>query len=184
MTKLDLAVINRSFSALRNQYFSDLGKNGFISINLSGQSLSDPHFLLNVKFLMMQYRVNPTQICFEITESAAIANQILVQQFMVEMKRIGIKFALDDFGTGLSSLTYLKQFPVDYLKIDGSFIKDIVSDPIDRTLVDAINKMAHTMGLKTVAEYVESEEILKLLNTMNIDYAQGYFIQKPTKVEM
>lgn len=184
MTKLDLAVINRSFAALRNQYFSDLGKNGFISINLSGQSLSDPHFLLNVKFLMMQYRVDPTQICFEITESAAIANQILVQQFMVEMKRIGIKFALDDFGTGLSSLTYLKQFPVDYLKIDGSFIKDIVSDPIDRTLVDAINKMAHTMGLKTVAEYVESEEILKLLNTMNIDYAQGYFIQKPTKVEM
>jgi Amt family ammonium transporter len=103
---------------------------------------------------------------------------------MVEMKRIGIKFALDDFGTGLSSLTYLKQFPVDYLKIDGSFIKDIVSDQIDRTLVDAINKMAHTMGLKTVAEYVESEEILKLLDTMNIDYAQGYYIQKPTQVEM
>jgi len=81
-------------------------------------------------------------------------------------------------------LTYLKEFPVDYLKIDGSFIKDIVSDSVDRKLVDAINRMAHSMGLKTVAEYVESREILHLLDKMNIDYAQGYFIQKPIKVDM
>lgn len=184
MPKLDLAVIEQSFLAMQNQYFSDLGVGGFISINLSGQSLSELGFLHSVKSLMEQYEVNPEEICFEITESAAIANQVMVKQFMLEMKSIGIKFALDDFGTGLSSLTYLKQFPVDYLKIDGSFIKDIVTDPIDRTLVDAINQMAHTMGLKTVAEYVESEEILNLLKTMNVDYAQGYFIQKPTKVEM
>jgi diguanylate cyclase (GGDEF)-like protein len=184
MTKLDLAIIDRSFSALSNNYFSDLGKDGFISINLSGQSLSQPDFLLKVKHLMMKHRINPKQVCFEITESAAVANQDLVKKFMTELKRLGIKFSLDDFGTGLSSLTYLKEFPVDYLKIDGSFIKDIVNDSVDRKLVDAINRMAHSMGLKTVAEYVESREILHLLDKMNIDYAQGYFIQKPVKVDM
>ncbi len=184
MPKLDLAIIERSFSALQNRYFSDLGDDGFISINLSGQSLSEKDFLLTVKELMERYEVNPKQICFEITESAAIANQSLVKDFMVKMKRLGVKFALDDFGTGLSSLTYLKEFPVDYLKIDGSFIKDIVTDSIDRSLVDAINQMAHTLGLKTIAEYVESKEIFNLLDTMKIDYAQGYFIQKPVAVEV
>lgn len=182
MTKLDLAIIDRSFSALSNKYFSDLGNDGFISINLSGQSLSEDDFLVKVKHLMMKHRINPAQVCFEITESAAIANQDLVKRFMKEMKNLNVKFALDDFGTGLSSLTYLKEFPVDYLKIDGSFIKDIVTDSVDRTLVEAINDMAHTMGLKTVAEYVESKEILHLLSILDIDYAQGYYIQKPTEV--
>lgn len=184
MPKLDLAIIERSFSALSNGYFSDLGEDGFISINLSGQSLSGDDFLETVQRLMLRYEVNPKQICFEITESAAIANQALVKQFMIEMKKLGIKFALDDFGTGLSSLTYLKEFPVDYLKIDGSFIKDILTDSIDRSLVDAINQMAHTLGLKTIAEYVESKEIFKMLDTMDIDYAQGYFIQKPVAVDV
>ena len=184
MYKLDLAIIDRSFSALSNHYFNDLGDDGFISINLSGQSLSEPDFLVKVKLLMMKHKITPSQVCFEITESAAIDNQDLVVVFMQEMKRLNIKFALDDFGTGLSSLTYLKQFPVDYLKIDGSFIKDIVTDQVDRTLVEAINDMAHTMGLKTVAEYVESKEIMNLLQEMNIDYAQGYYIQKPTRVDL
>ena len=107
---------------------------------------------------------------------------MVVIHFMKSLKKRGVRFALDDFGTGLSSLTYLKQFPVDYLKIDGSFIKDILTDSVDRTLVEAINDLAHTMGLKTVAEYVESKEILNLLNIIDVDYAQGYFIQKPTEV--
>ena len=102
---------------------------------------------------------------------------------MKELKSQSVKFALDDFGTGLSSFTYLKDFPVDYLKIDGSFIKDMVTDSVDRKLVDAINRMAHSMGLKTVAEYVESKEILALLDDMSIDYAQGYYIQQPVKIE-
>lgn len=184
MHKLDLAIIDRAFSALSSNYFKDLGETGFISINLSGQSFSESDFLTNVKHLMMSYRVNTKQICFEITESAAVENMVLVQQFMTEMKRLGVKFALDDFGTGLSSLTYLKQFPVDYLKIDGSFIKDILNGDIDRTLVDGMNKMAHTMGLKTIAEYVESKDILDLLDTLNVDYAQGYYIQKPERVKV
>ena len=182
MTRLDLAIIDRSFSALSNEYFSDLGENGFITINLSGQSLSDPNLLFNIKHLIRKHRIKPKQICFEITESAAIANKELVKKFMKEMKILNVKFALDDFGTGLSSLTYLKEFPVDYLKIDGSFIKDIVTDSVDRTLVEAINYMAQTMGLQTVAEYVESKEILTILGKLNIDYAQGFYIQKPTEV--
>lgn len=184
MPKLDLAIIERSFSALRSGYFSDLGKDGFISVNLSGQSLSDADFLTKVKNLMLRHEVNPNQICFEITESAAIANQVLVKQFIIDMKRSGVRFALDDFGTGLSSLTYLKEFPVDYLKIDGSFIKDIVTNSIDRSLVDSINQMAQNLGMKTIAEYVESKEIFDLLGSMNIDYAQGYYIQKPVLVDV
>ena len=184
MSKLDLAILDRSFSALSSGYFKDLGKTGFISINLSGQSFGEGEFLSKVKGLMVHYSVNPKQICFEITETAAIENQVLVKEFMLEMKCLGVKFSLDDFGTGLSSLTYLKQFPVDYLKIDGSFIKDILTDEIDRTLVDAINKMAHTMGLKTIAEYVESKEILNFLDKINVDYAQGYYLQKPTIVDV
>ena len=132
MTRLDLAIMDRSFAALSSSYFSDLGKDGFISINLSGQSLSKEDFLVRTKYLMMQYRINPKQVCFEITESAAVDNQALVKQFMMEMKRLGVKFALDDFGTGLSSLTYLKQFPVDYLKIDGSFICLLYTSPSPR----------------------------------------------------
>lgn len=133
---------------------------------------------------MKKYRVDPSQICFEITESAAVANQASVSKFIVQMKRIGVKFALDDFGTGLCSLTYLKQFPVDYLKIDGSFIKDIVTDKADHVMVESINNMAHKMGLKTIAEYVESEDILEVLGDIDVDYAQGYLLQKPTKVDM
>ncbi|RVU84133.1 EAL domain-containing protein [Leucothrix sargassi] len=184
MPKLDLAIIQRAFTALSSGHFSDLGETGFISINLSGQSLSEDDCLETVKAMILRYDIDPRQLCFEITESTAIANQERVQRFMREMRKLGIKFALDDFGTGLSSLTYLKEFPVDYLKIDGSFIKDIVNDPVDRSLVDAINQMAHTLGLRTIAEYVESEEIFDLLKTMKIDYAQGYFIQKPIRVDV
>ncbi|WP_158278932.1 EAL domain-containing protein [Leucothrix arctica] len=184
MPKLDLEIIEQSFAALQSGYFSDLGEEGFISINLSGQSLSVGDFLVTVKALISSYKVDPKKICFEITESSAIANQVRVREFILEMRALNVKFALDDFGTGLSSLTYLKDFPVDYLKIDGSFIKDIVTDSTDRSLVDAINQMAHTLGLKTIAEYVESKEIFNMLDTMKIDYAQGYFIQEPRLVDV
>lgn len=184
MNKVDLEIIERTFYALSNNKFGKLPEGCFVSINLSGQSLSNKHFLMKVGKLLSLYRVNPRQVCFEITESAAIDNLVLVQRFMSEMKSQGVSFALDDFGTGLSSLSYLKQFSVDYLKIDGRFIRDIVSDSIDRTLVLAINQMAHAMGLRTVAEYVQSKEILDLLTEMDIDYAQGNYISRPTAVVM
>ena len=182
MAKLDLAIIDLSLSALSKNAFKDLGENGFISINISGQSFSNEEFLSDVQLLISYHNINPKQLCFEITESTAISNPTFVRQFMTEMKQHGIKFALDDFGTGLSSLTYLKQFPVDYLKIDGSFIKDIVNAPIDRSLVEAINKMAHTLELETIAEYVESKEIFDLLSEMKVDYVQGYYIDRPSQV--
>jgi len=150
--KIDLTVINRTFDAMRKGCFDNLSNEGFVSINLSGQSLSNAHFLEKVMESLDHYEINPRQLCFEITESMAIANLGTVKEFMFKLKKLGVRFALDDFGTGLCSLTYLKQLPVDYLKIDGSFIRDIVDDPIDRTLVEAINQMAHTMGLKTVAD--------------------------------
>ncbi len=184
MDKIDLAIIERTFYALSHNKFGHLPEGCFVSINLSGQSLSNKHFLTKVGKLLQLYQVNPRQVCFEITESAAINNLVLVQQFIAEMKNQGVTFALDDFGTGLSSLSYLKQFSVDYLKIDGRFIRDIVSDSIDRTLVLAINQMAHAMGLRTVAEYVQSKEILDLLTEMDIDYAQGNYINQPTVVVM
>lgn len=182
ISKIDLTVMDKAFFALKNDYFHALSDSGFISINLSGQSLSDQSFLQKTKLLIEQHKVNTEQICFEITESVAISDPLLVKQFMKELKSMGIRFALDDFGTGLSSLTYLKQFPVDYLKIDGSFVADITKDTTNKTLVDAINKMAHAMDLKTVAEYVESQEILDMLQELNVDYAQGYLLGQPTQV--
>lgn len=182
MTKIDTYVIEQTFISLKQGLFKGLGNTGFVSINLSGQSLSDKSFLEKVTNLMDDYEVNAKQICFEITETSAIKSPQVVRSFMKALNAKGVRFALDDFGTGLSSLTYLKQFPVDYLKIDGSFVRDIIADPVDRKLVYAINQLAHTLNIKTIAEYVESQEILSLLSDMEIDYAQGFFISKPKAV--
>ena len=183
MKKIDTYVIEQALDALNKKCFKGLGKTDFISINLSGQSLSDKTFLDSVNELLDKYEVDPRQICFEITETSAIKNPTLVRRFMYTLKARGVRFALDDFGTGLSSLTYLKQFPVDYLKIDGSFVRDIINNSVDRKLVSAINQLAHTMNIKTIAEYVETPEILALLDEMDVDYAQGFFIEKPEAVE-
>ena len=156
------------------------GSKGHIwAINLSGASLNDEQFL---KFLLEQFsifKVPPQHICFEITETAAITNLTKVEHFISRMRKLGCRFSLDDFGSGMSSFGYLKYLPVDYLKIDGSFVKDMVSDPIDCAMVEAINKVGHLMGLKTIAEYVENDEILGLLGDIGVDYAQGYGIHKP-----
>jgi diguanylate cyclase (GGDEF)-like protein len=183
MKKIDNYVIEQALDALNKNCFKGLGKTDFISINLSGQSLSDETFLDSVNKLLDKYEVDPRKVCFEITETSAIKNPRLVRRFMYTLKSRGVRFALDDFGTGLSSLTYLKQFPVDYLKIDGSFVRDIINNSVDRKLVSAINQLAHTMNIKTIAEYVETPEILALLDEMDVDYAQGFFIDKPEAVE-
>jgi EAL domain-containing protein (putative c-di-GMP-specific phosphodiesterase class I) len=129
------------------------------------------------------YQINPKIICFEVTESAAVTHIELAVSFMKRMQNHGFHFALDDFGTGMSSFAYLKNFPVDFLKIDGSFIKDIMDDPIDHAMVKSINDIGHIMGLKTIAEYVENKEIRAELTHMKIDYLQGYNIAKPEPCE-
>lgn len=152
------------------------------SINLSGQSLGDEKFLPFVIDQFQMSGLDATKICFEITETAAIASYSQANRFINALKELGCKFALDDFGTGLSSFGYLKHFPVDYLKIDGSFVKEILHDPIDREMVRSINEIGHLTGKQTIAEFAENEEIITMLRGMGIDYAQGYGVAEPKRV--
>ena len=152
------------------------------SINLSGQSLGDEQFLPFVQRQFEASGLDPSLICFEITETAAIASYSQANRFIHALKEIGCQFALDDFGTGLSSFGYLKHFPVDYLKIDGSFVKGILHDPIDREMVRSINEIGHLTGKKTIAEFAENDEIIDMLQDMNVDYAQGYGVSEPRRL--
>ncbi len=152
------------------------------SINLSGQSLGDEKFLPFVVDQFQMSGLDATRICFEITETAAIASYSQANRFINALKELGCLFALDDFGTGLSSFGYLKHFPVDFLKIDGSFVKEILHDPIDREMVRSINEIGHLTGKRTIAEFAENEEIITMLRGMGVDYAQGYGVSEPKRV--
>lgn len=144
------------------------------AINLSGQSLGDDKFLPFVIEQFQKSGIDASRICFEITETAAVANFSQANRFIQALKELGCKFSLDDFGTGLSSFGYLKHFPVDYLKIDGSFVREIVRDPIDREMVRSINEIGHLTGKQTIAEFAASDEIIEVLRGLGVDYAQGY----------
>jgi diguanylate cyclase (GGDEF)-like protein/PAS domain S-box-containing protein len=152
------------------------------SINLSGQSLGDDKFLPFVIDQFHRSGIDATRICFEITETAAVASFSQANRFIQALKELGCKFALDDFGTGLSSFGYLKHFPVDFLKIDGSFVKEILHDPIDREMVRSINEIGHLTGKQTIAEFAENAEIIQMLRSLGVDYAQGYGVSQPQRV--
>lgn len=173
--KIDRYVIESLFKHLtsRSQY-SDT-----YCINLSGVSISDDSFVDSVLEYFEKYPIAPEKICFEITETAAIRNLVQASRSLHRLRKIGCRFALDDFGSGMSSLAYLKQLPVDFLKIDGVFVKDICHDPVTCTLVEMINKVAHTLNLKTVAEHVESSATLNKLKQLGVDYVQGYLLGRP-----
>lgn len=149
------------------------------AINLSGASIGDHEFLAFIRERLADQPVDPQNVCFEITETAAIANLVDATHFINELKALGCRFSLDDFCAGMSSFMYLRHLPVDFLKIDGSFVADLLSDPIDCAMVEMINQIGHVMGKRTIAEFVESAEILSVLRTMGIDFAQGYHIGKP-----
>jgi len=149
------------------------------AINLSGQSLGDEQFLEFVMQQFAQYRVDPRSICFEITETAAIANLTRARDFIARFKHMGVRFALDDFGSGLSSFGYLKSLTVDYLKIAGDFVEGMLEDPLHRAMVEAINQVGHVMGLITVAESVESPGLIEMLREIGVDHAQGHGIDTP-----
>ncbi len=152
------------------------------SINLSGQSLGDDKFL---PFVIEQFHksgLDASKICFEITETAAVASFSQANRFIQALKHLGCKFALDDFGTGLSSFGYLKHFPVDFLKIDGSFVREILHDPIDREMVRSINEIGHLTGKRTIAEFAENAEIIQMLKNIGVDFAQGYGVAQPQRV--
>ena len=152
------------------------------SINLSGQSLADETFLPFVVDQFQKSGLDGKLICFEITETAAIASYSQANRFIHALKEIGCRFALDDFGTGLSSFGYLKHFPVDFLKIDGSFVKEILHDPIDREMVRSINEIGHLTGKQTIAEFAENQEIITMLRGIGVDYAQGYGVSEPKRL--
>lgn len=180
MRALDRRVVSLAFEECRK-----LGNGPAItlSINLSGDSLSDPTLLDFLKRQFAEYGVNPHDICFEVTETAAIANLELANILIRELKSMGCRFSLDDFGSGLSSFGYLKNLPVNYLKIDGSFVRDMARDPTDAAMVVAINNIGHVMGIKTIAEWVENQETLDALRHIGVDYAQGYLLGRPQPME-
>lgn len=156
------------------------GRPGHYSINLTADSLIDEDFLEFVLSCFERHQVPPQAICFEITETNAIANLGSAIRFIRRLKAIGCHFSLDDFGSGVSSFGYLKNLPVDYIKIDGSFVKEICQDSTARVMVASINNIAQEMGLKTIAEFVESAQIMEQLRSLGIDYAQGYHIAQPS----
>ena len=181
MPNIDRWVVAHALAALGRSHWPDDTSDQPVlyAINLSGQSLCDDQFLDFVVTHLQESRVPPGRICFEITETAAIANLTRAIAFIARLKDMGCRFALDDFGSGLSSFGYLKSLPVDYLKIAGNFIQDIAVDPVDHAMVDAINQIGHVMGLTTIAESVENDAILQMLRTLGVDYAQGYGISEP-----
>ena len=178
MSSIDRWVVNCALNYLKESGLGRLDE-GTYFINLSGNTLSDQAFFDFIKETQSRYEVKPERICFEITETAAIANLMDAVDFIEEIRELGFKFALDDFGVGLSSFSYLKTIPVDYLKIDGSFVLNMLNDEMDRGIVEACNQIGHAAGLKTIAEFVENSAIQDALRNMGVDYAQGFGIAKP-----
>ena len=182
MPTVDRWVISQVFQLLGCTSCADTGK--VVAINLSGTSLADEGLLQFVLNEAASFQVDFTQICFEITETAAISNLSKATQFINALRSKGCRFSLDDFGSGLSSFAYLKNLPVDYIKIDGSFVVDMLNDPVDRVMVEAIVEVGHVMGVQVIAEWVENEATLLLLREMGVDYAQGYHLGRPKAVSL
>ena len=183
MPMLDRWIIHYSLRFLGSCWSSIAGTNPVFCINLSGQSLTNVGFLAFVSDEIRQMGVPPENICFEITETAAISNIDEATAFMHGLRKIGCRFALDDFGAGLSSFGYLKVLPVDYLKIDGSFVREVTSDAVSRSMVNAICQIGKTMGLSTVAEFVGDQETVEVLRKIAVDFVQGFGIGMPEPIE-
>lgn len=175
MPLLDRWIIRNTFAALANADKAVM----MCAINLSGASFNDEDFVDFVRDQLRISGVSPSSICFEITETAAITNLATADRFIRALKALGCSFALDDFGAGMSSFTYLKNLPVDFIKIDGSFVKQMLNDHTDRAIVDLIARLGEVMGKRTIAEFVENDAMIDMLRNMGIDYAQGYGISKP-----
>jgi len=184
MPAIDRWVVENTFRALALNKNEVAKKVSTCCINLSGQSLSDERFM---DFLVNQIQDSgvPTKLlCFEITETAVIANLCQATKMILKLRDMGCHFLLDDFGVGLSSFSYLKSLAVDYLKLDGCFVKNMVNDAIDGAMIKAINQIGHTMDIKTIAEFVENEATLRAVHDIGVDYAQGYVIAKPAPIEV
>jgi EAL domain-containing protein (putative c-di-GMP-specific phosphodiesterase class I) len=180
MTSLDRWVVENVFKIIAGCMHERAGRPmAMCAINLSGITIGDDDFLGFLREKFEAYSIPPEMICFEITETSAIANLGSAIRFINELKALGCHFSLDDFCAGMSSFAYLKHLPVDFLKIDGSFVKDMLDDPINRAMVEVINHIGHVMGKRTIAEFVETPQIEQALLEIGVDYAQGYLIERP-----
>ena len=183
MPLIDRWVVKRALETLAKHHLAQTPGEGVVSINLSGQSLTDELLVNYVSEQILKNNIAANCICFEITETAAIANLESARRVMLALKAEGCRFSLDDFGTGLSSFAYLKSMPVDYLKIDGCFVKQIIEDRVSETMVSSINQIGHVMGLQTIAEFVENSTVTARLKCLGLDYLQGYGIHVPEPLE-
>jgi diguanylate cyclase (GGDEF)-like protein len=179
MSSIDLWVVEHALDILVNHKRGPSGQPIMLAINLSGQSLGNKEILNRVQQWIETSGVGAERLCFEITETAAITNLTAAVDFIRSLRRLGCKFSLDDFGSGLSSFGYLSNLEIDFLKIDGHFITNILTDPVNRSIVGAINEIGHVMGIHTIAEFVENEAVVLELARIGVDYLQGYGIHKP-----
>jgi EAL domain-containing protein (putative c-di-GMP-specific phosphodiesterase class I) len=183
MRSIDRWVVRQCAETLTAQPEPFLAALGTCAINLSAVSLGDETFLDYVLEQFTRFPVPAGKICFEITETAAIENLDQAARLLTTLSAAGFRFALDDFGTGMSSYSYLKEIPVSVLKIDGKFVKDMATDPLDRAMVESINQVGHVMGLQTVAEGVASGAAFERLRALGVDYAQGNWVSPPGPLE-
>ena len=179
MPEVDRHIVHMALNTISRYYDNPQVRDGMFSINLSAQSLSDDEFLNFVLLQLATTKIQPSNLCFEITETAAISNLIKATTFIMTLKEKGCYFALDDFGSGLSSFAYLKNLPVDFIKIDGGFVKSMLTSSLDHALVNSVNQIGHVVGMQTIAEFVETREIEDRLFEIGIDFAQGYGIARP-----
>jgi Amt family ammonium transporter len=183
MPSVDCWVIDRLICHIVDNLETSLVKKQRFFVNLSGHSLCDEDLLQMILDRIKRHNLPKGMLCFEVTETAAISNLASAERFMLTLQHFGCEFALDDFGSGLSSFGYLKQLPVEYLKIDGAFVKEMLDNAVDDSMVDAINRIGHIMGLETIAEFVENNRVLERLKAIGIDYAQGFGICRPYPIE-
>jgi len=179
MSAIDRHVIRKVAEASHALMQGGAGRTPVFFINISAASIADEKLFDYITATFIHYKVSPSLICFEITETVAIQNFSRATTLIKNLKEFGCTFALDDFGNGFTSFAYLKNLPVDYLKIDGSYVQNILENPIDLALVMAVNDIGHVMGMKTIAEFVESEEIRQKLQEIGVDYGQGYLFSQP-----
>jgi diguanylate cyclase (GGDEF)-like protein len=181
MPAIDLWVAQAVFERLAHDRSQGRRQQSY-SVNVSGSTLNDDRYIAWIKAAAARQGLRPGQLCLEITETAAVVNLTAAQSFITELKGLGVQFALDDFGTGVSSFQYLKNLPVDFLKIDGGFVRDLDENAIDRTIVESINQVGHAMGLRTIAECVETPTVLACLKRIGVDYAQGNGLHPPERM--
>ena len=174
---VDLWVIRNALKQLERLKESQY--NICLTVNLSNVTLQDADSLNLILDVVQSHHIKPGRLIFEVTETAEIASLHNARKFMVEMKKLGVRFALDDFGTGFSSFSHLKHLPVDFIKIDGEFVQSMTTNDIDRTMVNSITSMAHSLGLTTIAEHVDSAATLDAARECKVDYVQGDFLGEP-----